>query len=90
MIVPNQDESELMIFVTHDVWFRSFRDKLSLSAKYSNNRQESHLRFRGKIDRNVYLREVTDLTDIMMRRALIKRLFRSGSRGTGRVIGLLA
>jgi len=32
--VPEPDASLLMIVVTHDVWFRSFRDELSLDAKY--------------------------------------------------------
>jgi hypothetical protein len=54
--VPFPDVTLLMIVVTHDVWFRSFRDKLSLTAKYSTKAQESHVRFRRKFSGNVTVR----------------------------------
>ena len=41
-----------MIGVTH-VWFRSFRDELSLNVKYFIKSQESHVRFRRKSGENV-------------------------------------
>jgi len=31
--VTDPDASLLMVVVTHDVWFRSFRDELSLNAE---------------------------------------------------------
>jgi hypothetical protein len=42
----------LMVFQSHDVWFRSFRDELSLTAKYSISIQESQLEFRAKFRTN--------------------------------------
>jgi len=51
--VPEPDVTLLMIVVTHDVWFRSFRDELSLNVKYFTKSQESHVRFRRKISGNV-------------------------------------
>jgi hypothetical protein len=33
LTVPDADVTLVMIVLTHDVWFRSFRDKLSLTAK---------------------------------------------------------
>jgi len=38
----------LMIFVTHDVRFRSFREELSLNVRYFTKPQESHVRIRRK------------------------------------------
>lgn len=54
--VPDPGASLLMIVVSHDVWLRSFRDELSLTAKYSIDAQESHARFRRKFSGNVALR----------------------------------
>ena len=51
--VPEPNASLLMIVVTHDVWFRSFRDELSLNVKYFIKSQESHARFRRKYVGNV-------------------------------------
>jgi hypothetical protein len=51
--VPDPDVTLLMIVVTHDVWFRSFRDELSLNVKYFIKSQESHARFRRKYVGNV-------------------------------------
>ena len=51
--VPDPDVTLLMVVVTHDVWFRSFRDELSLNVKYFTKSQESHVRFRRKISGNV-------------------------------------
>jgi hypothetical protein len=51
--VPDPDVTLFMMIVTHDVWFRSFRDELSLNVKYFIKSQESHVRFRRKISGNV-------------------------------------
>lgn len=51
--VNDPDVTLLMIVVTHDVWFRSFRDELSLNVKYFITSQESHVRFRRIISGNV-------------------------------------
>jgi hypothetical protein len=51
--VPDPDVTLLMIVGTHDVWFRSFRDELSLNVKYFIKSQESHARFRRKSVGNV-------------------------------------
>ena len=51
--VPDPDVTLFMMIVTHDVWFRSFRDELSLNVKYFIKSQESHVRFRRKFSGNV-------------------------------------
>jgi hypothetical protein len=53
--VPDPDVTLLMMIVTHDVWFRSFRDELSRHVKYFIKSQESHVRFRRKISGNVHV-----------------------------------
>jgi hypothetical protein len=51
--VPDPDVTLLMMIVTHDVWFRSFRDELSRNVKYFIKSQKSHVKFRRKISGNV-------------------------------------